>query len=70
MNNIGSSIPFTPLNWKPFGIGSANAQSIMVRTAAPVAAESAYVCYRITVYNGQEAGDYEAKVIYTATATF
>ena len=70
MTNIGSSIPFTAGNFKPFGIGSAQAQDIMKRATLPSTTESAYVCYRITVHTGQEAGDYEAKVVYTATATF
>jgi hypothetical protein len=70
MTNIGSSIPFTPGNFKAFGVGAAQAQSIMARTALPTGSESAYVCYRITVHTGQEAGDYEGKVVYTATATF
>lgn len=70
MQNIGSSIPFVAGNFKPFGIGSANAQPIMIRPSLPGTAESANVCYRITATTIQEAGDYETKVIYTATATF
>jgi len=70
MTNIGSSIPFTPGQFKAFGIGPAQAQNIMVRPSLPTTTESAYVCYRITVHTGQEAGDYETKVTYTATATF
>jgi hypothetical protein len=70
MTNIGSSIPFTPGNFKPFGIGTANAQPIMVRTSTPSTTESANICYRLSVTNFQEAGDYEGKIIYTATATF
>ncbi len=70
MTNIGSSIPFTPGNFKPFGQGFANAQPIMIRPSVPTITESANVCYRLSVTNIQEAGDYEAKVVYTATATF
>lgn len=70
MTNIGSSIPFTAGNFKAFGVGSAQAQNIMARNSLPTGTESAYVCYRITVNTGQEAGDYESKIIYTATATF
>lgn len=70
MTNIGSSIPFTPGQFKAFGIGSGQAQNIMVRPSLPSGTESAYVCYRVTVHTGQEAGDYEGKIIYTATATF
>lgn len=70
MTNIGSSIPFVAGNFRPFGNGSVQAQSIMARATLPTTTESAYVCYRITVHTGQEAGDYEGKVVYTATATF
>lgn len=70
MNNVGSSIPFTPGYFKPFGIGPVNAQKIMERTSLPNGIESAYVCYRLSVTTSQEAGDYEGKVVYTATATF
>lgn len=70
MINVGSSIPFTPGYFKPFGIGAANAQKIMERTSLPNGIESAYLCYRLSVTTSQEAGDYEAKVVYTATATF
>lgn len=70
MHNVGSSIPFTAGNYKPFGIGAANAQKIMERVTLPGGIESAYVCYRLTATTSQEAGDYEGKIIYTATATF
>lgn len=70
MNNVGSSIPFTAGYFKPFGISSVNAAEIMKRTSNPLITESAYVCYRITATTSQIAGDYEGKVIYTATATF
>jgi hypothetical protein len=70
MTNIGSSIPFVASNFKPFGVGNANAQPIMTKVSTPLITETANVCYRITITNVQEAGDYEAKVIYTATATF
>lgn len=70
MTNVGSSIPFVAGNFKPFGIGSANAQKIMERTVLPGGIESAYLCYRLSVTTSQEAGDYEGKIVYTATATF
>jgi len=70
MINIGSSIPFIQGNFKPFGIGFANAQPIMIRPAVPTTTESANVCYRLSITNTQEAGDYEGKIVYTATATF
>lgn len=70
MNNLSSSIPFTEGYFKPFGIGSDNAQKIMERTSLPGGNESAYVCYKLSVTTSQEAGDYEGKIVYTATATF
>lgn len=70
MTNIGSSIPFVPGQFKPFGIGNANAQPIMIKTSIPSTIESANICYRLSTTTVQEAGDYEAKIIYTATATF
>lgn len=70
MTNIGSSIPFVPGNFKPFGVGNASAQPIMIRPGIPTTTESANVCYRLTITTVQEAGDYEGKIVYTATATF
>lgn len=70
MTNIGSSIPFVAGNFKPFGIGYANAQPIMLKTSIPSTTESANICYRLSVTTTQEAGDYESKIIYTATSTF
>lgn len=70
MTNINSTIPFTEGYFKAFGVGPDQAQSIMARNTTPTTTESAYVCYRITVHSFQEAGDYEAKIIYTATTTF
>jgi hypothetical protein len=70
MTNINSNIPFIEGYFKPFGIGSDNAQKIMERTSLPSGNESAYVCYRLAVTTSQEAGDYEGKIVYTATATF
>jgi len=57
-------------SYKPFGQGYANAKTIFSRSSTPSDWERAYVCYRITVTNTQAAGDYENKLIYTATATF
>lgn len=70
MNSIGGSIPFVAGNFKPFGLGYANAQPVMLKTSIPNTTESADVCYRISVTTIQEAGDYEAKIVYTATSTF
>lgn len=70
VTSLGATTAFSSPNFKPFGIGYANAQPIMLNTKTPLTTESANVCYRITATTTQEAGDYEAKVIYTATATF
>jgi hypothetical protein len=70
MTNVGTSLPLIEGYFKPFGIGIDNAQKIMQRITLPGGIESAYVCYRVTVTTSQEAGDYEGKIIYTATATF
>ncbi len=70
VTSLGATTAFSAPNFKPFGIGFANAQPIMTNTKTPLTTESANVCYRITATTTQEAGDYEAKVIYTATATF
>lgn len=70
MISAGSSIPFVEGHFKPFGIGCEEAQPIMVNPAVPSTVESAYAIYRITATTVQAAGDYEAKIIYTATSTF
>lgn len=70
MTSLGASIPFVEGNFKPFGIGFTNAQPVMINPHTPLDTESANVCYRISIINVQEAGDYEAKIVYTATATF
>jgi len=56
--------------YKPFGVGYANAQTIMSRTNTPAGTDSAYICYRITVSNFQPAGTYQNEVNFIATATF
>jgi hypothetical protein len=55
---------------KPFGVGSANAATIFSNTSTPSEYERTYICYRTTITNTQPAGNYENKLIYTATATF
>lgn len=55
---------------RPFGIGFANAQSIMSRNTTPSATDQAYICYRITASNSQQAGTYQNQINYIATATF
>jgi len=67
--SVGTTI-FSYGNYRPFGDGAANAQQIMKNIATPSATEQAYVCYRLTASSTQEAGNYENRLIYTATATF
>lgn len=55
---------------KPFGIGSSSAQEIMKNTSNPTQTEHAFVCYRLSVTSIQKAGNYENKLVYTATSTF
>lgn len=68
--NVGTSIFHYTAGYRPFGVGTANAQEIMKNTAVPTATENAYVCYRLTASTTQEAGNYENELVYTATATF
>ena len=53
-----------------FGNGAANSTTVMSNTIATAGFETAYMCYRLTASNFQEAGNYETKLVYTATATF
>ncbi len=55
---------------KAFGLGAANARTIMSTSVVPQATERIYMCYRLTASTTQEAGNYESKLVYTATATF
>jgi len=55
-------------NYRSFGIGYANAATIM-NNPNP-SADSANVCYRISATLYQPAGEYENSVSYIATATF
>ena len=57
-------------NAKPFGVGSANAQTIMSASTTPSSVDQAYICYRITANNFQEAGTYQNSINFVATATF
>ncbi len=66
---IGTTV-FSYPNYKAFGVGAAQAQNIITNTSTPTQTESAYVCYRLVAATTQEAGNYENKLIYTATATF
>jgi hypothetical protein len=56
--------------YKAFGQGASQAETIFSRTTTPADWERAYVCYRISVTTSQPAGNYENKLVYTATATF
>lgn len=56
--------------YKAFGLGYAQAQTILSRTNTPASTDSAYICYRITVANSQPAGNYQNEVNFIATATF
>jgi hypothetical protein len=67
----GSPVAFSNANgYKAFGVGSANAQTIMSRAATPLATDQGYICYRVTASNFQEAGSYENNITFLATATF
>ncbi len=55
---------------KPFGVGEANAETVMSNASTPTTTERIYMCYRVVANTTQEAGNYETKIVYTATATF
>ena len=55
---------------KPFGQGYSNARTIMSRTSTPPTDDRAYICYRITASNFQQAGTYQNQINFIATATF
>ena len=69
---------YTPINIavgttfyaQAFGNGASAATVVMRNNSTPTAAETAWMCYRLTASSGQEAGNYETKLVYTATATF
>lgn len=68
--NIGTTFTHYTLGYRAFGVGAVNAQSIMSNTSTPTTSEIAYVCYRLTASTTQQAGNYENRLVYTATATF
>ncbi len=70
LENVTNSQAAFTTGYKPFGIGATSAQTIMSRSSTPPSTDQIRVCYRVTASTTQEAGDYEAKVVYTATATF
>jgi len=65
--NIGNGTTYYA---EPFGVGASNATVVMRNTSTPTAAETAFMCYRLTAASTQEAGNYEDKLVYTATSTF
>ena len=71
---LGGSAPFTNggtgLSFRPFGQGPSQAQNILKSATNPTSTQYGYVCYRVAASTSQTVGDYEAKVIYTATTTF
>jgi len=68
--NVGTTIFNYTQGYKSFGNGYTNAQQIMKNTNTPATTEQAYICYRLTTSTTQEAGNYENKLIYTATSLF
>lgn len=68
--NVGQTAFSYTLGYKPFAVGASAAKTIMSNPVTPSAPESAFVCYRLTASTSQEAGNYEDKLVYTATATF
>jgi hypothetical protein len=68
--NVGTSMTDYQTGYRAFGEGASNAQQIMKNTGVPSSTEYAFVCYRLTASTAQKAGNYENKIIYTATATF
>jgi hypothetical protein len=72
--NVGPTLAFTTsgtsFTSRPFGVGSANAQTIFYSNSTPTAFHYVAVCYRVAATTIQKAGDYENQVVYTATAIF
>ena len=60
----------TPGQYKAFGVGNGNAQTILSRTNTPLGTDSIYICYRTVAATTQQAGTYENQVSFIATATF
>jgi len=55
---------------RPFPVGSDSAVNFMSNTSLPASTEDLYMCYKIVASTSQQAGNYENRLIYTATATF
>jgi len=56
--------------YKPFGVGNGNAQTLLSRTNVPASTDSIYICYRAVASTTQQAGTYENSISFIATATF
>jgi hypothetical protein len=56
--------------YKAFGVGYDNAETILSRSDTPADIDSAYICYRVTVSTQQPAGTYQNEINFIATATF
>lgn len=70
-NPANISIGITTLgNYKAFGVGSSNAESLWSRTDTPSATDSLYICYRAVAGSGQGPGYYDNSISFIATATF
>lgn len=67
--NVGTTYTSSPLH-RPFGNGYTNASAIMSKSSTPLTSEQAYICYRLVASSTQQAGNYENRLIYTATSTF
>jgi len=68
--SVGTSAFSYQQGYRPFGVGAANAQTIMSNTSTPTANETAWICYRLVASTLQKSGDYDNKLVFTATATF
>lgn len=76
LENLGSAVGATFVGTnvsqkaRPFPVGASSAVTIIKNTSTPTQTESYYVCYRLNPSTTQQAGTYENKITYTATATF
>jgi hypothetical protein len=68
--NVGNSVTDFVTGYRAFGVGAAQATSIMSKTSTPNSTETANICYRLTASTTQAAGNYENHLVFTATATF
>jgi len=68
--NVGNTVTDYKTGYRAFGVGAAQATTIMSRTSTPNNTETANICYRLTASTTQAAGNYENHLVFTATATF